>query len=617
MGKNVTNPLYRYSVVTMWYVMMFRRGNILTLVTKNPAVMEFLSIIIPAYNAEQWLERCLKSVLKAADADCEVIVVNDGSTDGTARIARAIADTDPRFTVITTPHQGPCASRKAGFLESTGDYIVFVDSDDVLPEKAIADQRKLLSSGEAYGDTEKPLIVVGNTVARINNSDTHLISGERRLITGADYAMEILTAKIPGFLPGHFYHRSLLEAIEWSDDPAIMHHDHQYLTLSMAMKLNEWDPQARRVLLDPSVICYRYMRRPGSQSAMMPLAPVGLSIIWKHLSALPLPEPQFTLWGLDIIRHWFIDRGIPFNNNFGMARDLHRRVEAINGNLPANYRDIAECLTSTKKRMRIAREQARTGRPTTIAPHLSLIVVSHKDVSKVNRTLKCIFNTGLRNLEVVLVDHDNSYSDSVTLNSMVIRYPRVRLAKSSGQGFLSAVRSGLAIVTGLCVTFVQPGDRITPEGIYDAVARIDAGADVVLVNHRRYNPYTRLRSRTHSYAYLRGNNGNIETDSTGINVTENVRQAVIDEVKTGKHKPQDFTSYGIIWRRSALVNTGVEPEDYDHLSRFNLSTSALPHLLERPLRVVTQDNNTPAAYEFAADTLFRHAVARPFSFMLI
>lgn len=92
-----------------------------------------LSIIIPAYNAEAYLPQCLDSILAQEHKDCEVIVVDDGSTDGTA----ALLECYPDVKVVHQENHGMSTARNRGLDEARGEYILFVDSDDLLTAGAL------------------------------------------------------------------------------------------------------------------------------------------------------------------------------------------------------------------------------------------------------------------------------------------------------------------------------------------------------------------------------------------------------------------------------------------------------------------------------------------------
>ncbi len=96
-----------------------------------------VSIIIPAYNVEKYLRECLDSALGQTFSDIEVIVIDDGSTDSTPEIIREYAARDPRLKALTRPNGGPSRARNAGLDVSRGEWIVFLDSDDVLAPTAV------------------------------------------------------------------------------------------------------------------------------------------------------------------------------------------------------------------------------------------------------------------------------------------------------------------------------------------------------------------------------------------------------------------------------------------------------------------------------------------------
>lgn len=94
--------------------------------------MPKISVIIPGYNVEKYLRRCLDSVINQTFSDWEAICINDGSTDNTGAIMAEYAARDKRFSVINEAHGGPSDARNAGIARATGDYILCVDGDDLI-----------------------------------------------------------------------------------------------------------------------------------------------------------------------------------------------------------------------------------------------------------------------------------------------------------------------------------------------------------------------------------------------------------------------------------------------------------------------------------------------------
>lgn len=96
-----------------------------------------LSVIVPAYNVEKYLARCLDSLLSQSAPPSEILVIVDGATDDSLRIAREYAGRHATIRVIEQENVGLGATRNRGIRESTGDYILFVDSDDALRRGAL------------------------------------------------------------------------------------------------------------------------------------------------------------------------------------------------------------------------------------------------------------------------------------------------------------------------------------------------------------------------------------------------------------------------------------------------------------------------------------------------
>lgn len=95
---------------------------------------ELISIIVPVYNVEQYLEKCVKSITKQTYENIEIILVNDGSTDTSGKICDKLKLEDNRIKVIHKENGGLSDARNAGLKKAKGEYIGFVDSDDYIKE---------------------------------------------------------------------------------------------------------------------------------------------------------------------------------------------------------------------------------------------------------------------------------------------------------------------------------------------------------------------------------------------------------------------------------------------------------------------------------------------------
>lgn len=89
-----------------------------------------ISVIVPVYNTESYLPRCIESILGQTYQNMEIVLVDDGSTDDSFHVCEKYAAGDARIVVVRQGNQGSNAARKTGLAECTGEYITFVDSDD-------------------------------------------------------------------------------------------------------------------------------------------------------------------------------------------------------------------------------------------------------------------------------------------------------------------------------------------------------------------------------------------------------------------------------------------------------------------------------------------------------
>ena len=128
--------------------------------------MPKVSVIVPVYNVEDYLEQCVKSILSQTLEDIEVLLVNDASTDGSLKVARSF-ETDKRVRVLEKPHGGLGDTRNYGVARATGEYLAFIDSDDWV------DPEMLETVYAAAKEQEADLVV-------FNYMRENLIDGESR-----------------------------------------------------------------------------------------------------------------------------------------------------------------------------------------------------------------------------------------------------------------------------------------------------------------------------------------------------------------------------------------------------------------------------------------------------
>ena len=108
-----------------------------------------ISIIVPVYNIKDKIERCLNSLNNQTYKNIEVLMINDGSTDGSERVCERFAETDTRFILINKPNGGVSTARNMGIKQAVGKYVMFVDSDDYVEVTACENMLNAIESSDS------------------------------------------------------------------------------------------------------------------------------------------------------------------------------------------------------------------------------------------------------------------------------------------------------------------------------------------------------------------------------------------------------------------------------------------------------------------------------------
>lgn len=146
--------------------------------------MTLISVIIPAYNAEKTIQETIESVLNQTHSNLEIIIINDGSQDSTLDIINSIQDA--RIKVFSYPNSGLAASRNRGFHHSVGDYVSFIDADDLWTADKLEAQLKALQ-------TNSKAAVAYSWTDLIDESGQFLRSGNHTTANGNVYAQLLLS----------------------------------------------------------------------------------------------------------------------------------------------------------------------------------------------------------------------------------------------------------------------------------------------------------------------------------------------------------------------------------------------------------------------------------------
>ena len=225
-----------------------------------------ISILVPIYNVEKYLSRCIESVLSQDFTNYEIILVDDGSPDKCGVICDKYADRYPsKIKVIHKKNGGLPSARLAGFQKATGKYIMFLDSDDFLLPKALSNLYKKIKQG--YD------IVKGNNW-RYYDDKSHTIEKpcilEKEIVSPQEYISNIISYKILPYLWGGLYKKELFsEEIfnkvmsvsiceDWITNQLIWKNVHRYYTIDIEVCAYYINPKS---MMQAKVISCNYYKK--------------------------------------------------------------------------------------------------------------------------------------------------------------------------------------------------------------------------------------------------------------------------------------------------------------------------------------------------------------------
>lgn len=151
--------------------------------------MKKVSVIIAAYNIENYIEKCLHSIIQQSLKDIEIIVVNDGSIDNTLKKIERLAKKDARINVIDKKNEGLIEARKTGLKQAKGEYILFVDGDDWLELDAL--EKLYTNALECHSD----IVVYNCFKSRDEDKEVYNIF-EENIVNSGDLLKEVLLVNI-------------------------------------------------------------------------------------------------------------------------------------------------------------------------------------------------------------------------------------------------------------------------------------------------------------------------------------------------------------------------------------------------------------------------------------
>lgn len=228
--------------------------------------MSKISVIIPVYNASKTLRRLAKSLAMQIDKDFEVIFINDGSTDESGEILKEICKTEKNYKVITTKNGGAAAARNLGIEKAEGEYICFVDSDDIISPNYLKKMRALMVENDAD--------VVCVKYARNKTDSFEKLSDKSEVMCGGEAINALLQMNIDN---GPFAKLFSRKAVGKTRMPNVAVAEDLYFNYRVFK-------HATKVIANDSVL-YAYIENKGSLSTKFSTERMGSLVAVKKIDA--------------------------------------------------------------------------------------------------------------------------------------------------------------------------------------------------------------------------------------------------------------------------------------------------------------------------------------------
>lgn len=248
-----------------------------------------ISVIVPVYKVEEYLERCVSSIRNQTYTNLEIILVDDGSPDRSGEMCDAFAQQDSRIRVIHKENGGLSSARNAGMRVAKGEYIGFIDSDDWIDERMYETLYTLILKYEAQ------IAVCGLQCDHTNGNVSwfnpkYPDSKETEVFTTQDALRELTYAeKITNSACDKLFFREILEGLPLKE--GIIFEDTQIM--------HRWMERADRIVYTPQPY-YHYIMTDGSitRSGIKPSRLAIADVLWERVEYYQHKHPQLTCYAI-------------------------------------------------------------------------------------------------------------------------------------------------------------------------------------------------------------------------------------------------------------------------------------------------------------------------------
>ncbi len=410
-----------------------------------------VSVLIPVYNVEKYLSRCLESILKQTLTQIEIICVNDGSTDGSLEILEKYQKEDSRIIIINKENGGLPSARNAGLDRAKGKYVGFVDSDDFVEPNMF---EKLYRTAE---DEKSEIVICGANVfpeePRASQWLYDCLSPEYKKINGFDVATLFFDVSSTPFLWRTLIKREIIEKNHLRLQEDIM------IGEDKAFQCKVY-PLAKSITKIPDKLYNYFWYREGS---LMNQTVYGnpekkvlehgrliahIADVVKKYSEKEQIEKSFLEWSIPFLYDDFIF--LTLEHKIDLARTM---VEVWNS---CGYLEYKYELPEWKREMVDYFEQVSKEKK--IIPQLSIVIPVDIEAEYLENMLEKILEQTLREIEIIVVNNGTRNEYYSILHRYLFKDKRIRLLNIGHTTYAEVLNRGIGLASGKYITFQETYD---------------------------------------------------------------------------------------------------------------------------------------------------------------
>jgi glycosyltransferase involved in cell wall biosynthesis len=433
--------------------------------------MPQLTIIVPVYNVENYLEQCLTSIQKQTFTDFHVLVFNDGSTDGSLAIMKEFASKDPRFEVINKPNEGYGATCNRGLNAAKTEWVAIVEPDDFIAPEMYEELLTAASSEQA----SHPEIVKGSYWEYYDPADGYadalrkpnlsIFAPKRRTVSNIEGNIELLVHH-PSIWSA-IYRRSFLDnnklrfveakGAGWVDNPFY------FAALNLAQNI-AWVPRPYYYYRMTNADASRYLKDfhlPFDRLREMRAFADSHSISRRAMGVLYARELDY----IDqVVNKYGFNEADPELNKL-----IHEVIDPMDStiifsdpHILPKFRTYYMDFTGTGQQISEHGQE--------VTPHLTVVVAVHNQRDAIAPFFSQLLTTTDFPFEVVAVDCKSSDRTSPAIRHLTRKDKRVRLIESDSESLSEGLNTGLAASKGAYVLFADVNAGIAMKDIPELLA---------------------------------------------------------------------------------------------------------------------------------------------------